>query len=181
MHDTLDWLKAECLPASLGAGKRAWLFDQGSLTRRLQALAQGQLEVRILAEGWQHLRDDECTALAAAPASMGWVREIYLCGRSEPWIFARSVARRDALQAAGLDLQNQGARPLGELLFSAQGFTRGELQTCRYPADWLPQAVRETGHWARRSCFTRGELGVLVAEVFLPAFWQAAGIDPHRR
>jgi chorismate--pyruvate lyase len=51
------------------------------------------------------------------------------------------------------------------------------LQACRYPAAWLPQAVREERLWARRSCFSRGALGVLVAEVFLPAFWQAAGMD----
>ena len=41
----------------------------------------------------------------------------------------------------------------------------------------VPQAVREERLWARRSCFSRGALGVLVVEVFLPAFWQAAGIE----
>jgi len=38
--------------------------------------------------------------------------------------------------------------------------------------------VRETGLWARRSCFRRASLGVLVAEVFLPALWQAAARQP---
>ncbi|HWV08178.1 MAG TPA: chorismate lyase, partial [Pseudomonas sp.] len=42
---------------------------------------------------------------------------------------------------------------------------------------WLPAAVRTDGLWARRSCFSRGPLGVLVAEVFLPAFWPAASIQ----
>ena len=50
----------------------------------------------------------------------------------------------------------------------------GALQATRYPAQWLPQAVREEDLWARRSCFRRGELALLVAEVFLPAFWHAA-------
>ena len=37
---------------------------------------------------------------------------------------------------------------------------------------WLPAAVREEALWARRSCFRREQLGLLVAEVFLPALWQ---------
>ena len=39
-------------------------------------------------------------------------------------------------------------------------------------ADW-PPAVRAEGLWGRRSLFCQGALGVLVAEVFLPALWRA--------
>jgi chorismate--pyruvate lyase len=67
-----------------------------------------------------------------------------------------------------------GSRSLGELLFSDRAFQRGELQVTRYPAGWLPAAVRSEQLWARRSCFRRGELAVLVAEVFLPELWRAA-------
>ena len=81
------------------------------------------------------------------------------------------------LEGSGLNLAELGSRSLGELLFSDRAFDRGELQACRYPAAWLPQAVREERLWARRSCFSRAALGVLVAEVFLPAFWQAAGLE----
>ena len=99
---------------------------------------------------------------------------VYLRGNGQPWVFARSVAARQALEGSGLDLQQLGSRSLGELLFSDQAFTRGELQACRYPATWLPAEARENALWARRSCFRRGELAVLVAEVFLPAFWPVA-------
>jgi len=113
-----------------------------------------------------------------AEASEGWVREVYLCGHEQPWVFARSVAARAQLDAAGLDLQSLGNRSLGELLFSDPAFARGQLEACHYPAQWLPQAQRVDGLWARRSCFRQNRLGVLVAEVFLPALWQAAAVTP---
>lgn len=153
---------------------RDWLFDQGSLTRRLTGLSAGQFSVLPLLQGWQVLRADECDSLQVPVGSQGWVREVFLRGAEQPWVFARSVAARSALEGSGFDLGKLGSRSLGELLFSDRAFQRGELQVCRYPASWLPAAVREERLWGRRSCFRRDGLGVLVAEVFLPAFWEQA-------
>lgn len=152
--------------------ERDWLLDEGSLTRRLTAQASGDFAVQPLAQGWHVLRDDECQALALPRGSIGWVREVFLLGAQQPWVFARSVAGREALRAASFDLEHLGSRSLGELLFCQQGFSRGALQLCRYPQAWLPQTVAQEGLWARRSCFGKEALGVLVAEVFLPALWQ---------
>jgi chorismate--pyruvate lyase len=163
------WLAADALPADLSPRLRDWLLDEGSLTRRLTALADGAFAVEPLAEGWQTLRDDECVALTVARGSQGWVREVYLRGHGQAWVHARSVAARSALEHADLDLARLGSRSLGELLFSERAFRRGPFQACRYPAAWLPDAVQAPGLWARRSCFSREALGVLVAEVFLPA------------
>lgn len=154
-----------------------WLYvDKGSLTRRLTELAGGSFSVTPLAEGWQALRADECDALGVPENSQGWVREVYLRGHQQPWVFARSVAARSALEQSGLDLPHLGNRSLGELLFSDPAFARGPLEARRYPPEWLPQEVRQAQLWARRSCFTQGDLRVLVAEVFLPSLWQAARI-----
>ncbi|MCP9339899.1 chorismate--pyruvate lyase family protein [Stutzerimonas xanthomarina] len=175
MSDFLDWLPADCHPAPISADLHDWLYvDKGSLTRRLTQLADGAFSVTPLTEDWQTLRDDECAALGVAGGSQGWVREVYLRGHQQPWVFARSVTARSALEQSGLDLPHLGSRSLGELLFSDPAFARGSLQARRYPAEWLPEAVRQPGLWARRSCFSQGELRVLVAEVFLPALWQAA-------
>ena len=151
-----------------------WLFNDDSLTRRLTTLSRQQFSVTPLLEGWLVLRDDECLALGVPLGTQGWVREVYLRGHDTSWVFARSVASRQALEAAQLNLHELGSRSLGELLFSDSAFDRGELEVCRYPAAWLPPEVRNEQLWARRSCFRRGGLGVLVAEVFLPPFWQAA-------
>ena len=169
---TACWLSASQLPAPPSALQCDWLFDQGSLTRRLTELADQQFSVLPLLEGWQVLRADECLALQVPDGSQGWVREVYLRGHGQPWVFARSVAARSALEGSSLDLAHLGNRSLGELLFSDQAFVRGPLQACRYPAAWLPSAVCSEQLWARRSDFSRGALALLVVEVFLPSLWQ---------
>jgi chorismate--pyruvate lyase len=171
------WLTAAQLHPAPAALQRDWLFDQDSLTRRLTALSNDRFSVLPLHEGWQILRQDETSALGVPAKAQGWVREVFLRGNDQTWVFARSVAARSALEGSGLALDQLGSRSLGELLFSDRAFLRGELEVTRYPANWLPDAVRHEQLWARRSCFRRGELAVLVAEVFLPALWQAAGED----
>lgn len=171
------WLTAAQLHPAPAACVRDWLFDQGSLTRRLTALSDNAFSVTPLEEGWQTLRADECAALGIPTGSQGWVREVYLRGHGEVWVFARSVAARSVLEGSGLDLHQLGSRSLGELLFSDRAFDRGAIEVARYPAPWLPIDVREERLWGRRSCFSRGELGVLVAEIFLPALWRQAGVE----
>lgn len=87
-----------------------WLFDQGSLTRRLTRLSNDGFSVTPLYEGWQPLRDDECAALDLPQNSEGWVREVYLRGHGQAWVFARSVAARSALQDGGLNMDELGSR-----------------------------------------------------------------------
>ncbi len=154
-----------------------WLFDQGSLTRRLTGLSHGHFSVTPLLEQWQILRADECQALGLADGSSGWVREVYLRGHGTPWVYARSVAGREALEADGLALEALGTRSLGELLFTTPAFQRQPIEVCRYPAAWLPAELASEGLWARRSRFDRGALKLLVAEVFLPSLWPAAQPD----
>jgi len=156
-----------------------WLFDQGSLTRRLTRLSADHFTVTPLFEGWQALRDDECQALGLAPGAEGWVREVYLKGHGQAWVFARSVAARSALLRGGLDLETLGSRSLGELLFCDQAFVRHPIEVCRYPGQWLPADAAQEGLWGRRSRFERDGLSVLVAEVFLPPLWQAAVKETH--
>ncbi|MDU8606196.1 chorismate--pyruvate lyase family protein [Pseudomonas syringae group sp. 247E2] len=167
------WLKREQLIDAPEPIMLDWLFNQDSLTRRLDRLSDGGLSVFPQFEGWQALRRDECLALGLPLASEGWVREVYLCGNDSNWVFARSVAARSALQDGGLNMDELGTRSLGELLFSDPAFARGTLEVCHYPEAWLPDAVAAGGLWARRSRFSRGALSMLVAEVFLPALCNA--------
>jgi len=175
---TPRWLTqaAASLEPDYAKAPLGWLYaDRGSLTERLTALSDGRFAVEVLAEGWQPLRPDECQALDIPLASPGWVREVWLRGKGEAWVFARSVAARAALEAADFDLAALGDRPLGHWLFQAPAFVRGPLEACRYPLAWLPATAERSPCWARRSVFHRAPLGILVSEVFLPAFW------PHAR
>ncbi|KQN53996.1 chorismate--pyruvate lyase [Pseudomonas sp. Leaf48] len=157
-----------------------WLFDEGSLTRRLIQLSNDAFSVTPTFEGWQLLRADECAALDLAEGSEGWVREVYLRGHGEAWVFARSVAARSALQGDGLHMDELGSRSLGELLFCDHAFQRRDIEVCHYPQAWLPTEIQAGGLWGRRSRFDRGALSVLVAEVFLPTLWNAARAHPEK-
>lgn len=175
LNPLLPWCSASQLAVPPSATERAWLCDQDSLTRKLTELADQHFSVLPLVEGWQSLRADECLALGVADGSQGWVREVYLRGHQQPWVFARSVATRAALSGSGLDLAHLGTRSLGELLFSDQAFTRGPLEACHYPSAWLPAEACAEHLLARRSRFSRGALALLVVEVFLPSLWQQLG------
>lgn len=168
-----DWRTTPSACAALND----WLFDEGSLTQRLSQLCRGNFRVQVLAEGWQTLPDDECQTLNIPSQSCGWVREVFLCDEQRPWVFARSVASQAQLQASDFDLSQLGSRSLGQLLFSHQAFQRGAMYIRQMPCQHLPavaqqQAATQQYLWARRSCFHKNSLGVLVAEVFLPRLWQ---------
>ncbi|MBA1204018.1 chorismate lyase [Pseudomonas capeferrum] len=171
----VTWLAYQKLAPGVDPATLDWLFDQGSLTRRLTRLSRNHFSVTPLFEGWQALRADECQALGLAPGEEGWVREVHLRGHGQPWVFARSVASRAALLQGGLDLETLGSRSLGELLFCDQAFIRHPIEVCEYPKAWLPATeIALESLWGRRSRFERDGLNLLVAEVFLPALWQAA-------
>ncbi|MBV4464558.1 chorismate lyase [Pseudomonas sp. SWRI79] len=173
------WLSRSQLTPLPDTSKLDWLFDEGSLTRRLIRLSNDGFSVTPLFEGWQSLRADECAALELAEGSEGWVREVYLRGHGEAWVFARSVAARSALQGDGLHMDELGSRSLGELLFCDQAFQRRAIEVCHYPQAWLPVDAQAPELWGRRSRFDRGALSVLVAEIFLPTLWNATRAHPE--
>lgn len=107
---TPDWLSQSRLTPLPDAQTLDWLFDEGSLTRRLTRLSNDGFSVTPLVEGWQTLRADECAALDLPLGSQGWVREVYLRGHGQAWVFARSVAARSALQDGGLNMDELGSR-----------------------------------------------------------------------
>ena len=175
------WLTQDSLTPLPDPSTLDWLFDEGSLTRRLTRLSNDGFSITPLFEGWQALRADECAALDLAEGSEGWVREVYLHGHGEAWVFARSVASRSALQGDGLHMDELGSRSLGELLFCDHAFQRRAIEVCHYPEQWLPPASRAPELWGRRSRFDRGALSVLVAEIFLPSLWDAASAHAENR
>lgn len=144
-----------------------WLIDEGSLTRRLRDAGEGDFRVELLGQGRRPARFDEAAALKLSEGKELWVREVLLHTAGAPRIFARSVAPLASLEASSLNLTELGNRSLGELLFTDAQIRRGPIEVSRYPAAWLPPAVRSEGCWARRSRFADGRLQLLVCEVFL--------------
>lgn len=149
-----------------------WLYETGSLTARLKKLSKQNFEVQPLREGWLPLRLDEAEALNVPLDTPAWVREVYLKGHGTPWVFARSIATKDSLEKSDFPLAVLGTKPLGEVLALHKAFVRGRLHIWTYPARLLPAPYQNQDCWARRSCFSKGDLHVLVCEVFLPDLWR---------
>lgn len=159
------------LPAGLGA----WLFDPGSLTRRLRQACAGLFRVQVLAQVWARPLPGEADLLAVEHRRYVWTREVQLFCDAQPWVFARTVIPPATLRGRGRRLQYLGDRPLGEVLFTAPRVQRGEVEIARItPAQRLHH--RAFGRleeapallWGRRSLFYIDGRPLLVYEVFLP-------------
>ena len=157
---------------------RGWLVDQGSLTARLLALCNHDLEVQILSQRWGRADLSESRALGLAPRERVMIREVILRGAGRDWVYARSVLPQRALSGRLRCLRNLDNRPLGAWLFRQPGLRRGPLQLSRFAVgDARLQAVApvlrksvDMPLMGRRSVFYLDDKALLVGEVFLPDF-----------
>lgn len=162
--------------AALPTALRDWLFDSGSLTRRLRQHCPGSFRVAVLHQGWARPLAGEIRPLGLTPQHRVWIREVHLFCADQPWVFARTVIPPATLSGRGRRLLRLGSRPLGDLLFATPVSQRGEVQVARISAAHLlhgrafgqlteaPQAI-----WGRRSLFRLADRPLLVCEIFLPA------------
>lgn len=140
-----------------------WLFDPGSLTKRLQRKSQGHFRVEVRQQKWQKPQIDEALALGISPKQWALVREVTLVGNNQPWVQARSVLPLKTIHGKTRYLANLGNRPLGAALFKEPSLKRLPLQYA------FKQPL-----WGRRSVFVVRNKPVLVAEYFLPALLNSA-------
>ena len=152
---------------------RAWLLNRRSLTRRLQQHSNNHFSVTVVSQRWERPRLDEARALDIPPQQLALVREVILYGGGQPWVYARSVLPQQALNGRLRFLRKLGNKPLGALLFSNPAIKRGPVVLQRYPQSQLPVALQQATQpplWGRYSIFRYGDNGILVSEIFLPAF-----------
>ena len=165
-------LMSQLVPAEI----EPWLFDEGSLTRRILFNCKNDFRVEILSQDWQRPMLNEAMRLGAHAEHRALIREVLLyCGET-PWVFARSVIPRKTLTGPRRFLGKLGNRPLGAILFSDPGIQRDALEiacikqgqrmfakaTARL--NELPDSI-----WGRRSVFYLHKKPLLVNEVFLPS------------
>lgn len=159
----------------LPAGLSVWLFDAGSLTRRLRQACCGRFRVQVLGEYWARPLLSEAQLLGVEPRRYVWTREVQLFCDEQPWVFARTVIPPATLRGRGRRLQQLGDRPLGEVLFTDPRAQRGAVQIARITAAQhlhrrafgalaeLPAVI-----WGRRSLFRIDGRPLLICEIFLP-------------
>ncbi len=160
----------------LPAATAAWLFDSGSLTRRLQQACAGEFRVEVVAQHWQRPFVNERQRLGMASHRLALIRQVYLLCDNVPCVFARTIIPHATLSGSERHLAVLGSRPLGAVLFADPRMHREEMEfTCLQPGERLfaDATQRLNGKpaevWGRRSLFYLASKPLLVNEIFLPA------------
>jgi chorismate--pyruvate lyase len=169
------------LPA-FSPDQKDWLTRGGSLTAHLRTL--GAVAVRVTREAVDLPFDDEYAALAIAPRTPVWVREVVLSVDSVPFVAAHSIVPLAASTGVWQAMRRLRTRPLAELLYSDSSVSRSSLVsrrvTARHPL--YRMASKEAGEHtlaARRSVFERYGAPLMVTEVMLPALWTHLAMRDH--
>lgn len=155
-----------------------WLFDQGSLTRRILLNCNSKFRVQVLSQNWQRPMLNEALRLDVHPEHHALIREVLLYCGDTPWVFARSVLPRKTLTGPRRFLGKLGNRPLGEILFSDPKIKRDALEIAEikkgqrmYSCATQPLTELPVSVWGRRSVFYLHKKPLLVNEVFLPSIF----------
>lgn len=153
----------------------SWLFEQGSLTRRIQKCCNKTFSVKVLSQKWLRPMLNEAIRLQIKPEQRALIREVLLYCGDTPWVFARSVLPAKTLTGPRRFLGKLGNRPLGEVLFSDPDIYRDELEVAcitkgqrmfSHATDCLLNKPEKL--WGRRSVFHLYKKPLLVNEIFLP-------------
>lgn len=149
---------------------RGWLFDQGSLTKRLVHLTDGNFRVQVLRQFHGPISVEEQRALGTGSRSLPFIREVNLVCNGRPWVYARTVIPRTTEQGPGRYLTRLGSKPLGVALFNDPNIRRGDIHVKQLPAEALGLTGQPDGDsiWGRHSLFFLCHHPLLVSEYFLP-------------
>jgi len=159
----------------------SWVYDPGSLTRRLMQTCTGHFRVEVIAQYRGRPLLNEATRLHVHADQAALIREVYLyCGDS-PLVFARTIIPHTTLTGRQRHLAYLGNRPLGAALFADATMRRDEVEVaCMRPMhrlfDTATASLIEPPEmiWGRRSVFYVGGKPLLVNEVFLPPLFEAS-------
>ena len=163
-----------------------WLTAPGALTNRLRQL--GPVTVRVVRELSDGATQDEAGALGLPPRSPVWIREVVLSVDGHPCVAARSVTPLVDSHAGWQAIRRLRSRPLADLLYHDRTIRRSSFASAilrpAIPLHGVAQHAwaSSTGSsarpatpvrfLARRSVFARAGRPLLVAEAFMPDFWQ---------
>lgn len=150
----------------------SWLFDQDSLTQRLQSHCK-HFQVRVLREGLAQVSPQEQQLFPACDAI--YSREVLLICDGKPQVYARTLIPQTTLSYANSLLRDIGNTSLGEVLFRAKNMQRHAIEITEFEqnsimAKFANELTGTAPHplWARRSMFTLDDNPLNVSEVFLP-------------
>ena len=156
-----------------------WLSHEGSLTARFYAELGENISFQLVKSHWSVVFDEELPLLGLANAEQHWVREIKWNYQQQCWVVARAVIPGSTSSPIFQNLLSLGQQSIGKQLFSSPEITKGAIEVAKLSAThpyfalakpWMLDHVDSV--WARRRTFSHAGDSILVAELFLPSFFQ---------
>lgn len=170
-------------PPSLTSHQKFWLFRPNALTVGLRQL--GRLKLRVERERVDSLHAQEAWMLRRPARSPIWLREICMSLDGVDCVFARSFTPLAASHALWQGVRRLRTRPLADMLYHDPQIMRSRFFVSRLHAQHPLYRAMLTALGsacpaprlvlARSSVFWRQGQPLLVAEAFLPQFWEIAG------
>jgi chorismate--pyruvate lyase len=140
---------------------RTWVYDQGSLTKRLINASNKNFRVNVTFQGWAVPNLEERRILKFGERRLALVREVELLCYDQVWVKARSIIPVTTLTGKERQLQYLGNKPLGAFLFKSKGMARSDLES-------VSLTVNNKRIFGRRSVFYLSDKPLLVSELFMP-------------
>ena len=156
------------LPAAVGS----WVYEAGSLTKRLRNFYGDSFAVKILFHQWRPAFLSECKQLHLPHQQYNLTREVLLHADDKPLLLARTILPASTIKVAKRNLSHLGSRPLGEVIFSYPDLERLQLDITTIKSDeWcadLRQLVSiDQTIWGRRTVYAIKKQPLIVSEFFL--------------
>lgn len=126
--------------------------------------------VRVISQRYQKLDSTEASAMDLQNVRAALVRQVLLCCKNQPLVYARTVIPVTTIQGAQRRYANMGNRPLGAMLFSDRTMQREAVEVAMLPFDDDVNRYTDSNEpiWGRRSVFRVSGRPLLVSEYFLP-------------
>lgn len=152
---------------------RKWLVTRGSLTQRVRRICPLHFSVKVVRQGWGKPLAEEAKLLKLSPFGYVRIREVNLCCKQQPIVFARTIMPLQSLQGQLRQLLKLGSQPLGEILFTQRAHRKIAYIDClKRNHPFFQLASRHLKQippslWRRRSIFLLKNKPLLVQEIFL--------------
>jgi chorismate--pyruvate lyase len=154
-----------------------WLYESGSLTKKLRSHFGGHLGVKLIYQRWKPAFINESRLLQLNPEHFQLIREVMLHVDGKPLVLARTILPKATIKIAQRNLSHLGARPLGEVIFAYPDLEKRQRQICYTQANiWSAsiqsEIIKAQPVWGRRTVYAIHQQALLVAEFFLPAVYE---------
>ena len=153
-----SWSCFEAIKAEISNDQiKSWLLEEGPITKRIKSKASFRLE--LIQDEFSKVKDSE-KKFINTDAKKIKAREVLLYGDNIPMVFARTIIPNPTIEKGLTDLGKLGTRPLGDILFEKNIFTKEEV---------VYASFNDYNHiyWGRKARYSVKGLPFSVMEVFL--------------